>query len=430
MGNVSGAEFYEKAVVNQDEKVVKEILTNDPSLASWVDAEGYTVLQRLCAKGDKVKILQLLVKNGASLDYQEPKHLYTALMLAAKSGKTDFVNYLLKSNANPLLKSKRGKSAAELTKIAGLKTILQKAESTFDEGAGGEILSNTDSEGASMLSTQRALQPEGKNRRPFGADGKGDRQQSGKSEVSESLKRQGSGLSGTGGSRKYEKKPSTGRFTGLSTPSAPAMGRNLSLYTDDGKFGGSDDGSIDGGMQQGDMTKSFSRSKVNDSVCNLNTCDLKHLERWVVCWYGCGFQDERNSGKCCRGCVFNINSCYDEEIDFGDPHDFSETAISGEEMRQYIFSLEEEDGMEDDDGKDKDADVNEQGEAVPSKGVASTDIQNEIMERLDVLEEQVVELSRSVEEGLKDKDYFAYGGNREVNLSSCLGDKTKKCIIS
>ena len=181
---------HEKAVVNQDE-MVEEVLANDPTLASWVDAEGYTVLQRLCAKGDKVKILQLLVKNGASLDYQEPKHLYTALMLAAKC-KTDFVNYLLKSNANPLLKSKRGKSAAELTKIAGLKTILQKAESTFDEGAGGEVLSNTDSEGASMLSTQRALQPEGKNRRPFGADGKGDRQQSGKSEVSESLKRQGS----------------------------------------------------------------------------------------------------------------------------------------------------------------------------------------------------------------------------------------------
>ena len=49
MGNVSGAEFYEKAVINQDEKAVKEILTSDPSLASWVDSEGYSVLQRLCA---------------------------------------------------------------------------------------------------------------------------------------------------------------------------------------------------------------------------------------------------------------------------------------------------------------------------------------------------------------------------------------------
>ena len=64
-----------------------------------------------------------------------------------------------------------------------------------------------------------------------------------------------------------------------------------------------------------------------------------------------------------------------------------------------------------------------------SKGVASTDIQNEIMERLDVLEEQVVELSRSVEEGLRIRIILP-GGNKEVNLSSCLGDKTKKCIIS
>lgn len=428
MGNVSGAEFYEKAVINQDEKAVKEILTSDPSLASWVDPEGYSVLQRLCAKGDKVKILQLLIKNGAPLDYQEPKHFYTALMLAAKSGNTEFVNCLLKGNANPKLKSKRGKSATELTKAGGIKSILQKAESTFDERPKDEALSNTDSEGASMLSKERALQPEGKNRRPFQGNGKSNRQQSGKTQDAEGLTRQNSGMSGTNGSRKYEKKPTSGRFTGLSSPSGQVSGRSLSLYTEDGNFGNSDDESIGGGYQQGNIRRYLSGVE-SESTCNLQLCGMEHFERWIVCWHGCCCLDDREHAKFCAGFVCNPYSCYDDELDFGEPTDFLATAISGEEMRRYIFSLEEEDENDNDGGDSANA-VNDQGEAVPTKAV---DRQDEVIERLEMLEEQVVDLNRSMEQKLKDGQQVSGGGSgrsSDIMMSKCGGDIMRKCIIS
>ena len=427
MGNVSGAEFYEKAVIQQDEKAVKEILAADPSLASWVDDDGYSVLQRLCAKGNKLKILQLLVKNGAPVDYQEPKHMYTALMLAAKSSNVDFVSYLLKVNANPVLKSKRGKSAAELTKVAELKAILQKAESIFDEGAKADALSNGDSEGASVLSRERALQPEGKNRRPF--QGKGSAmQQSGKSESAGELKRMDSGLSGSGNSRKYDRKPATGRFTGLSSPSGQMMNKNLSLYTEDGDLGYSDDENTGGGVQQSGREKSsLQESEESGSI--------DHLQRWLVCWYACSCQDEGKNRKCCARFACNPYSCCDEATLFNNPEDFSATAISGDEMRQYIFSMEFKDYSDGNDGDGVVVDaVNNMGEAVPPK---SAETHREIIERLEMLEEQVVELDRSMQGKFNNGQYTDVGRISEIKVSNCgvnmvtmLRSTTAKCVIS
>ena len=40
--------------------------------------------------------------------------------------------------------------------------------------------------------------------------------------------------------------------------------------------------------------------KVDDTF-NCQLCGTEHLERWIVCWYGCSCSDDRKHKKCCSG---------------------------------------------------------------------------------------------------------------------------------
>jgi ankyrin repeat protein len=84
-----------------------------------IDREGWTPLHYAAASGD-VELAGLLLARGARIDAVSPKASgsYTPLMLAAREGKEDSVQFLVAKGASKTLKNGEGLTAAQIAERA------------------------------------------------------------------------------------------------------------------------------------------------------------------------------------------------------------------------------------------------------------------------------------------------------------------------
>jgi ankyrin repeat protein len=88
------------------------------------DGHGQTALISACQLGLAAMVTQLLAAPGLKIDNRD-RLGYTALMWAAHNGRADIVQALLSHGADPKLKGKDGKTAADIAKARGYPVILQ-----------------------------------------------------------------------------------------------------------------------------------------------------------------------------------------------------------------------------------------------------------------------------------------------------------------
>ena len=111
-----------KACFQGDLEAVKNLLSQDPSLASTIDVdgqdweEGSSSLTLACCSGS-LEIVKLLVETGADLDAVGKDG--TPLMFASFAGQLDIVRYLLDSGAEPNKTARSGESSLHAAAIKG-----------------------------------------------------------------------------------------------------------------------------------------------------------------------------------------------------------------------------------------------------------------------------------------------------------------------
>jgi ankyrin repeat protein len=91
---------------------------NDLSLLMWAAGPDDQV-----AEAQALEVVSYLLDAGAHVDYQDARGR-TALMIAAEGNRSEIVKLLLAHGANPILKDKAGKRAADLTHLTALREML------------------------------------------------------------------------------------------------------------------------------------------------------------------------------------------------------------------------------------------------------------------------------------------------------------------
>lgn len=87
-----------QAIENDDVQKVRQLLTSEVDL-NFEDDDGDFPLYVASWRGNK-EIVELLLANGADVNYEADAYFYTALMVASGAGHADIVRLLLKHGAN------------------------------------------------------------------------------------------------------------------------------------------------------------------------------------------------------------------------------------------------------------------------------------------------------------------------------------------
>jgi ankyrin repeat protein len=93
--------------------------SNDLTLLMWASGPDEKV-----SEAEAKKVVSYLLDAGAQIDYRDARGR-TALMIAAEGGRAEIANLLLAHGADPLLKDKAGKRAADLTVLSSLRERLK-----------------------------------------------------------------------------------------------------------------------------------------------------------------------------------------------------------------------------------------------------------------------------------------------------------------
>ena len=107
--------------------IVKQLLGGGDLNARY--ANDLTLLMWACGPDEKVpeaqaiEVVSYLVDAGAHIDDRDDRGR-TALMIAAEGGHSEIADLLLKRGADPSLKDKAGKRAADLTVLTSLRERL------------------------------------------------------------------------------------------------------------------------------------------------------------------------------------------------------------------------------------------------------------------------------------------------------------------
>lgn len=142
MGGTNGKQIQEKAVEG-DTRSLEALLAeaseeHAAELASWVENNSFSVLMAVAEKNmhsHAEKVVKILVKYGADMNYVSSTKQETALMVAAKTNNVSVADQLVKCGANPKLQNKRKKTAADLAKNTAIKTMLQRAVKNWDDNS-------------------------------------------------------------------------------------------------------------------------------------------------------------------------------------------------------------------------------------------------------------------------------------------------------
>uniref|UniRef100_A0A673C477 Ankyrin repeat and sterile alpha motif domain containing 6 n=1 Tax=Sphaeramia orbicularis TaxID=375764 RepID=A0A673C477_9TELE len=101
---------------NRTNKLVKEILEEDPTQVNSSNQEGASPLMMAAVSG-QLEVVQLMVEKNADIDKQDGVHGWTALMQATYHGNKDIVKYLLGQGADVNLRAKNGYTAFDLVML-------------------------------------------------------------------------------------------------------------------------------------------------------------------------------------------------------------------------------------------------------------------------------------------------------------------------
>jgi ankyrin repeat protein len=94
---------------------------NDLTLLMWASGPDQSV-----AEAQALEVVSYLVDTGAHIDDRDDRGR-TALMTAAEGNHADIAKLLLERGADPSLRDKAGKSAADLTTLSALReNLLQR----------------------------------------------------------------------------------------------------------------------------------------------------------------------------------------------------------------------------------------------------------------------------------------------------------------
>ena len=88
---------------------------NDLTLLMWASGPDEKV-----SEAQAIKVVSYLLDAGAQIDDRDARGR-TALMIAAEGGRAEIANLLLAHGADPSLKDKAGKRAADLTVLSSLR---------------------------------------------------------------------------------------------------------------------------------------------------------------------------------------------------------------------------------------------------------------------------------------------------------------------
>ena len=118
--NAAGETPLMLAALKGDTESAQRLLTRGARLHQ----EGWSPVH-YAATGPEVKLLRLLVERGAPLDARSPNGT-TPLMMAARYGAADSVDYLLTRGADKSLKNDQGLDAAEFAKAGGKDFLVER----------------------------------------------------------------------------------------------------------------------------------------------------------------------------------------------------------------------------------------------------------------------------------------------------------------
>jgi uncharacterized protein len=117
---MEGAEAFLEAVRQGDVAALRRWLADRPGLAGLPLEDGTSPVT-LAARLGRVDALRALLEAGvaASTPEGDPDGAPTALMVAAARGEEDAVSLLLEHGADPALRDRRGRTAADWAKAHG-----------------------------------------------------------------------------------------------------------------------------------------------------------------------------------------------------------------------------------------------------------------------------------------------------------------------
>ncbi|XP_044015347.1 ankyrin repeat and MYND domain-containing protein 2 isoform X2 [Aphidius gifuensis] len=113
-------EIFDK-ISNNDTIGLKTLLSSFKVKIQCVDEHGMSPLQYACFKGNK-EIAQMLLDQGADVNFCQHEHAYTALHFGALSGDADLCNLLMSHGAKITSKNSVGRTAAQMAAFVGLRT--------------------------------------------------------------------------------------------------------------------------------------------------------------------------------------------------------------------------------------------------------------------------------------------------------------------
>jgi len=117
---------FEQAVIAGDTATVAARLAQDPSLAAPRRGDGADPVV-LAARHRRLEVLRLLLEAGAAAPPEgDPRRAPSALMQAAMVGDADAVALLLQYGADPALRDREGRTAADLARAAGHESLARR----------------------------------------------------------------------------------------------------------------------------------------------------------------------------------------------------------------------------------------------------------------------------------------------------------------
>ena len=106
------------SIRNNQLDALTKLLTSDPNLVNQADEKGFTPLVLATYVGNR-EAAELLIDQGADLNYQDPMMGMTALMGVSFKGSAELTQLLLDHGADPAIKNKSGETALDFANKGG-----------------------------------------------------------------------------------------------------------------------------------------------------------------------------------------------------------------------------------------------------------------------------------------------------------------------